>query len=89
MKTSLYIVIFSLLVVSAQLRAFAQEEKSLAKYLDDAKRGEANAQNEVGVNRANLKLSVVGIWRWRGYGRIPISRTVSATAPGSDKVIGQ
>jgi len=48
MKTSLHIVIFSLLIDSAQLHAFAQE-KSLAKYLDDAKRGDANAQNEVGV----------------------------------------
>jgi TPR repeat protein len=41
--------IISLLVASAQSRAAGQEEKSLAKYLDDANRGGANAQNEVGI----------------------------------------
>jgi TPR repeat protein len=49
MKRSLHTVILSLLIVSVELEAFAQEEKSLAKYLDNAKRGDANAQNEVGV----------------------------------------
>ncbi|MCI0393056.1 MAG: sel1 repeat family protein [Acidobacteria bacterium] len=49
MKTSLRAFVFSLLIVSAQLCAFAQKEKSLANYLDDAKGGDADAQNEVGV----------------------------------------
>jgi len=49
MKTSLRAFVFSLLIVSAQFCAFAQKEKSLANYLDDAIRGDANAQNEVGV----------------------------------------